>query len=218
MHFPQNNHTHYPVISMKSWSQWFFLSKLQGSSDSDESVLLRQALSSHDNSASTSSNNNLNRDEPDQVSTCPAPVPKLSGSDNSTSSGMGGVNPNFLCLLRPFRTAVPPGFFFQTTFFYMVCHLNGAAGCQLHLKKKSVPISKAKESGIYSKQPAFANQPLIRNQATDSNVMVPYLAYSYFHANYSNDPKFWIWKSLLGWWCVCYISLSNTCCENLHYL
>ena len=24
MHFPQNNHTHYPVISMKSWSQWFF--------------------------------------------------------------------------------------------------------------------------------------------------------------------------------------------------
>ena len=123
----------------------FFFSKLQDSSDTIQSVLLRQALSSHDNSAGTDSNNNLNRDEPDQVSTCPAPVPKLSGSDNSTSSGMGGVNPNFLCLLRPFRTAVPPGFFFQTTFFYMVCHLNGAAGCQLHLKKNQYLFLKLKK-------------------------------------------------------------------------
>jgi len=70
---------------------------VEGSSDADESVLLRQALSSRDDSG-TGSNNNLNKDGGGGR---PTAVPKLSGSDNSTtasaSSGGGGgreVNPS----------------------------------------------------------------------------------------------------------------------------
>jgi len=69
---------------------------VEGSSDADESFLLRQALeSSHDNSGNSVDSGNNNKESKDNNT---AGLPKLSqGSDNSSggSSGMGGViNPS----------------------------------------------------------------------------------------------------------------------------